>query len=214
MAEDRWPKLRSANSPGFETEGKDQFDHKIRIVFDYSDLNSTVRDVEKQFSDFSYDMKKIFDAIEIPRGKGNSNLLYVEPGSFLDYDLSREGVLDEVFKLVPDGTRVRDALKPGMQGIGADGKNTMRKYVNRIETGRMKSSIKYSTRGDKKRYIIEIGWIDLWYKYFGFQENGFNNVPPMRSLMRTYVELLPRIQNYLSRFMRAYTSKEGKGIDY
>nr|DAW17370.1 MAG TPA: hypothetical protein [Caudoviricetes sp.] len=211
--QDRWPKLRSENSPGFETDGKDGFEHKIRIVIDYSNADSTVREVEKIFSDFSYDLKTIFKSIDIPTGK-TDNLFYVNPGPMLNYDISRDGVLDELIRVVPDGERTRAALRSGVQQIGADGKATMQKYVNRIETGRMKESIKYATRGDKKKYIIDIGWTELWYKYFGFQEMGFKNVPPMRSLMRTYAELLPRTQKYLSRFMRTYTKKEGKGVDY
>jgi hypothetical protein len=63
---------------------------------------------------------------------------------------------------------------------------------------------------------VTIGWTELWYKYFGFQENGTKNINPMRSVLRTYMEMLPRFRDFASKFIINYrrTGKNAGGVNY
>lgn len=215
--EDRFDRLRTSG-PGYETGDKDKFDYQVEFVFNYSDLDKASRKVKEELSDFSYELSKAFKATGNSRGKKN-NLFYLTNKQIEPF-LGQGKNPSEQFNLLPDGVQMTLALKDGMQGMGREGANTMRKYVNRIETGRMKNSITYNTRSYGNKYVVRIGWTQLWYKYFGFQENGTSRgIRPMHSIIRTYIEMLPRVQNYMSRFTRSYTSGSkdqyaGKGVKF
>jgi hypothetical protein len=103
-----------------------------------------------------------------------------------------------------------------MRQIGEEGKQTMKKYANRIDTGRMNESIYYSTRKLKGSYVVRIGWTKLWFKYFGFQENGTENIRPMRSVLRTFLEMQPRVAAFANKFIRGYsrTGRDAGGVNY
>jgi hypothetical protein len=215
--EDRYPRLRTSG-PGYETSDKDLFDTQVEFVFDYSDLDRTSRQVKKELANFSYDLSKIFKSTGNSSGKKN-NLFYLTNKQIEPFTGGAKNP-SETFNLLPDGVQMTLALKEGMQGMGREGANTMRKYVNRIETTRMKNSITYNTRPYSNKYVVRIGWTQLWYKYFGFNENGTRTgIRPMHSIIRTYVEMLPRVQNYMSRFTRSYTrgtgdQYAGKGVKF
>jgi hypothetical protein len=215
--EDRYPRLRTSG-PGYETTDKDLFDTKVEFVFDYSGLDASARKVKKELSDFSYELSKAFGATGNSRGK-KDNLFYLTNKQIEPFTGGPKNP-SEQFTLLPDGVQMTLALKGGMQSMGKEGANTMRKYVNRIETGRMKDSITYNTRSYANKYVVRIGWTQLWYKYFGFNENGTSKgIRPMHSIIRTYVEMLPRVQNYMSRFTRSYTrgtgdQYAGKGVKF
>lgn len=214
---DRFAQLRTSG-PGYETTGKEQFDSMVEFVFDYSDLDRASRQVKKELSDFSYELSKAFKSTGNSRGK-KDNLFYLTNKQIEPFTGGPNNP-SETFYLLPDGVQMTSALKGGVQSMGREGANTMRKYVNRIETGRMKDSITYTTRSYSNKYVVRIGWTGLWYKYFGFQENGTKNgIRPMRSILRTYIEMLPRVQNYMSRFTRSYTrgtgdQYAGKGVKF
>lgn len=215
----RFGELRSMGyGAGYDTANKENFDTQVEFVFDYSDLDRTSRQVKKELSDFSYELSKAFNATKNSRGK-KDNLFYLTNKQIKPFITDSKNP-SEQFNLMPDGTQMTLALKDGMQAMGREGANTMRKYVNRIETGRMKGSITYNTRSYSNKYVVRIGWTQLWYKYFGFQENGTRTgIRPMHSVVRTYIEMLPRVQNYMSRFTRGYTSGSkdqyaGKGVKF
>lgn len=214
--EDRFDRLRTSG-PGYETGDKNKFDYQVEFVFNYGDLDKASRQVKKELSDFSYELKKSFSRLGLG-SKSNKDYIGFSEAKFVSLTTGKNP--SEQFNLLPDATQMTLALKDGMQGMGREGANTMRKYVNRIETGRMKNSITYNTRSYGNKYVVRIGWTQLWYKYFGFQENGTSRgIRPMHSIIRTYIEMLPRVQNYMSRFTRSYTSGSkdqyaGKGVKF
>lgn len=208
---DRFPQLRTSG-PGYETGDKERFDYRVQFEFDYSNLDKSARQVRKELSDFSYELSKLFSGKGIGSNRSGDKMFYITPKQAEPFAQGRNNK-SESFNLMPDGVQMTSALKDGMQGMGKAGADTMRKYVKRIDTGRMKDAITYNTRSRGNKYTVNIGWTELWYKYFGFQENGTKNgVPPMHSILRTYLEMLPRVQNYMSRFIRSYT--RGSGDQY
>lgn len=60
------------------------------------------------------------------------------------------------------------------------------KIGGRIETGRMKGSVYRRTEKPSAGVVISrAGWINLFYKYFGFQEEGTSTgIKPMRSMLK------------------------------
>lgn len=215
----RFGELRTMGyGAAYDTSGKDQFDSVVEFVFDYSDLDKASRQVKKELSDFSYEISKAFGGTTKSRGK-RDNLFYLTNKQIEPF-ISDSKNPSESFNLLPDGVQMTLALKDGMQQMGREGADTMRKYVNRIDTGRMKASVTYNTRSRSNKYVVRIGWTQLWYKYFGFQENGTQTgIRPMHSILRTYIEMLPRVQNYMSRFTRSYTrgtgdQYAGKGVKF
>ena len=214
--EDRYPRLRTSG-PGYETTDKDLFDTKVEFVFDYSDLDRASRKVKKDLADFNYELKQSFNRLGL-KSKANKDYIGFSEAKFASASVGRNP--SEQFNLLPDGVQMTLALKNGMQEMGREGADVMRKYVNRIETGRMKGAITYNTRSYSNKYVVRIGWTQLWYKYFGFQENGTRTgIRPMHSIIRTYMEMLPRVGNYMSRFTRSYTrgtgdQYAGKGVKF
>jgi len=210
--EDRYPRLRT-NGVAYETTGKWAFDSQVTIEFDYSDLDVKSRDVKKAVSDFSayvYNLDKKYGI-----KKASTNISFdVSPSSASSAAASGSGYQGNRttigFPLLADGLRIQQVLKDEMGAIGEDGKKIMRGYANRRETGRMNESIRYNTRARDNKYIVNIGWTELWYKYFGFQENGTRTgIRPMHSVIRTYMQMLPKVQNYTSRLYRAYARGDG-----
>lgn len=211
----RFPALNSVG-PGYETEGRENFDHVVQFNFDYSDVDANIRSIKKEIQDLGYELRQTFKTIGGSGSGRGSKGFYVSPKVAASFDKIEGGLLDSTFRVLPDGEQIQNALQPAIQQIGQDGKATMQRYANRVDTGLMRGSIRYSTRKYKTKYTVNIGWTQLWYKYFGFQENGTKSVPPMRSVLRTYLELTPKVQNFMSRFIRSYTrsGSNGGGASY
>lgn len=215
--ERRFPSLIAARYGGYSTDGKDNFDNSVEFTFDYSNVDTTVRDVKKQLSDLSFQIDKVFGKAGIPKTRTGGGMFYISPkvGSA---STSRDGVFSRQIEMLPDGKRMTQALAPAMSQIGKEGKATMKKYANRIDTGLMNSSIIYRTDKDKGNsfYSVRIGWLELWYKYFGFQENGTRSVSAMRSTYRTYLEMLPRVRAFAAKFIINYsrTGKKAGGANF
>lgn len=205
----RFPSISTNGGPGYDTEPREDFDHIVEFTFDYSDVDATVRDVKKQLSDLGFEIDKTFKAAGVPRSKRGGGAFYLSPKKAQQFGNVEGGVLSSVIQFLPDGDGLKDALQPSMTQIGEDGKIIMRKYANRVDTGLMRGSINYRTSKLKSGYRIRIGWTQLWYKYFGFQENGTRNVPAMRSVLRTYLEMLPRVRGFADKFIRSYTRSGG-----
>lgn len=208
------PKIR--NSEAFSTEGKEEFNHMVEFVFDYSDLDMKSRQVKKEFSDFSYEVKKLLSEYGLGKASQREFIDAKFAGEMMEGGLGKVG---NTISLLPDGIQTRLALKQAAQQIGADGKQTMLGYATRRLTGLMRSAISYSTRGTTKRTVIQIGWLRTWFKYFAWQEEGTDKIAPMNSIGRTYLTMLPRVLNYTSRFIRSYTrgtgnETSGKAVDF
>lgn len=217
--EDRFPRLRTSG-PGYETTGRDRFDNKITIEFNYEDLDVKARDVRKavsEFSEFIYNMDKKYG---IKKSNKEGFDISMKVAKSAGSGQRRGSRTSRQFPLLPDGLRIQQAIKPAMGQMGEDGKRIMTEYVTRVDTGRMRNSIRYNARSRGNKYVVNIGWTELWMKYFGFQENGFfiggatktgpsKKVNGMYSVLRTYMQMLPRIQNYASRLQREYTRGDG-----
>lgn len=211
--EDRYPRLRTSG-PGYETSNRETFDTQVTIEFDYSQLDFSSRDVKQAVSDFSKYVREL-DKKHGIRKAGTNIAFDVSPGAASAVASSgQQGDRSTLsFPLLADGLRIQQVLKDQVGAIGQDGRKIMRGYANRRETGRMNESIRYNARARGNKYVINIGWTELWYKYFGFQENGTLNgvggIKPMHSVIRTYMQMLPKIQNYTSRLYREYVRGDG-----
>jgi hypothetical protein len=203
---DRFEKLRTSGA-GYETGGRENFSTYIEFAFDYSDMDKSARKVKKELSDFTYNFNKAIKRVN-PKAKSSKDFVGFSEIKYIA--LTSANNPSEKFNLMPDGVQMRTALKDGMQSMGREGSYVMKKHVKRIDTGRMQDSVTYNTRSGAGRYTVRIGWTQLWYKYFGFQENGTRFINPMHSLIRTQLEMMPRVQNYLSRFIRSYTRGSGE----
>lgn len=212
----RFPSINANSGVGYETTDKEEFDNVVQFRFDYSDVDNTVREVKKQLSDLGYEIHKTFKEMSIPTSRAGNKQFTISPKISGDLDKSTAGIMRYDIAMLADGDRIASALEPGMKQIGEDGKQTMKKYANRIDTGLMNSKIFYTTRRLKASYVVTIGWTELWYKYFGFQENGTKNINPMRSVLRTYMEMLPRFRDFASKFIINYrrTGKNAGGVNY
>ena len=205
---DRFERLRTSG-PGYETGDKDRFSTYIEFVFDYSDMDKSARKVKKELSNFTYAYSKAFKGLN-PKSQGGKD--YIGFTKIKGIAESSGTNPSKTFNLMPDGVQMRLALKDGMQSMGREGSMVMKKHVRREETGRMRDAVTYNTFSGPRNYRVRIGWTQLWYKYFGFQEGGTKHINPMHSLIRTQLEMMPRVQNYLSRFIRSYT--RGSGDQY
>lgn len=212
----RFPSINANSGVGYETTDKEEFDNVVQFRFDYSDVDNTVREVKKQLSDLGYEIHKTFKEMSIPTSRAGNKQFTISPKISGDLDQSTAGIMRYDIAMLADGDRIASALAPGMKQVGEDGKETMKKYANRIDTGLMNSKIFYTTRRLKASYVVTIGWTELWYKYFGFQENGTKNINPMRSVLRTYMEMLPRFRDFASKFIINYrrTGKNAGGVNY
>jgi len=193
---DRFPRI-GGSQLAYETSNKDSFTSGIQISFNYSKLLKTEKQLQNELISFmtSFDsktVKLINKRSAITQAKYN-------------------------FNLIPDGITLQRTLEPAMIAIGQDGKDVMSNYIDRVQTGRMKSSVRYQTRkrNNNTKFVINIGWTELWYKYFGFQEDGTKHIKPMHSVMHTYLTILPKVNNYVLRFMMSYKAGSNNNkVDY
>jgi hypothetical protein len=205
----------AARYGGYSTDGKNEFDNAVEFVFEYSNLDTTVRDVKKQLSDLGFQIDKTFTKAGIPQSRTGGGMFYISPKT-KSVSTSKGGAFSRTIEMLPDGNRMTGSLAKAMTQIGVEGKSTMKKYANRIDTKLMNNSIIYRTTKGKNSYSVKIGWLEIWYKYFGFQENGTRNVPAMRSTYRTYLEMLPRVRDFAAKLIRSYnrTGKNPGGANY
>lgn len=212
----RFPSVSANSGAGYETSGKNEFDHALEFRFDYSNLDNGVREVRKQLSDIGYELHNTFKKSGIPVTRSANRQFTISPKLSAGLDQSDAGIMKMVLPVLPDGKRIADALAPAMGQIGEEGKQTMKKYANRVDTGLMQGSIYYRTRRLAKSYVVRIGWTDLWYKYFGFQENGTKSIRPMRSVLRTFLEMQPRVVTFANKFIASFrrTGSNAGGVNY
>jgi len=198
------PKMRGGEA--YDTSSKNEFNHVIEYIFDYSKLDEQTAWIREDAQAFAADAKSVFNKLSSAKNSSKD---------FIDFNAAwlnapqGIGKLTEIVNSIPNGVQARLALKEGLLGIKEDGANTMRKYVNRIDTGLMKSSIKGKYTASNVRSYVRIGWTDTWFKYFGWQEEGTYQITPMNSLFRTQVELSPRVAKFMTKFLRTADAKRG-----
>jgi hypothetical protein len=199
---DKYPRMHGSTI-AYETHGRENFDYQVQFVFDYSDLTKKTRQVKKELSDLNYALDKIF-AVSGVKSDG-----FLLPSMRNKARKSIDGTFSTTLAMLPDELRIQQTLKPAMAQIGEDGKKVMTNFNNRIQTRRMKESIRYNARVRSQKYVVNIGWTELWYKYFGFQENGTKHISPLNSVLHTYLNMVPKVMNYTSRLLRSYTRANG-----
>lgn len=194
---------RRASQDGYSKEKLGPVEYKLSFVFDYSDVDRKIRDVRKAVSDMGNDMFKLRQKTT----KSDSGF-----GTWIETPKPADFVNEVMRAVLPaDAEEIQIELTKDAQKLGADVKNIMRKYVNRIETGRMKQEIRYKiTKRNLKTLTVDVGWIRLWYKYFDYQERGTSTVRPMNSLFKTRMEAEPMFYKLYSRFTRTYVLSADK----
>lgn len=203
MASDRFPSIRTSGE-GYETEGREYYDHKVSIIYDYSDVEVNARSARQAMSDFSYELHTAMKGI-----KSNKNGFI-----FADSDLPSiatiDGALQKTIKVYADDKQISDNMIEIAKTTAAESKDTIKKYIGgRVLTGTMKRSVYGRIKKRKGFVTAEAGWLDLWYKYFAFQEEGTSQVRPMHAIMRTYLEIGPWVQKGVAKYLRGYTRGEG-----
>lgn len=206
----KFPSLSGRDGVGYETTGKEDFDHTVEFIFNYSNLDTTARQVKNEIIELNnaiYQLQKLGGKAP----KSSNQLIDISPAAAANIiKVTGTGGTQYEFAMLADGKRLADMIRPQAQEIGKTGKALMRQYANRVDTGLMRNSIRYATRITDKKTSIKIGWTQLWYKYFGFQENGTRYVTPMHSVMRTFIQMIPHVEKYVSRLMRNYVVSSDK----
>lgn len=201
---DRFAGLRSTGV-GYETDGRENFDHMVEFTFDYSNLGNTTRIVRKELGDFSYELYKTLKPVKTDKASG---FVFID-GIKGDVG-SVNGKISKMIKMLPDPEVMNADIGIIAKEVAAESKATMKKYIgSRVQTGRMKASVFGRVKRQKNKITVQAGWLDLWYKYFGFQEEGTSKVRPMHAVMRTYLEMAPWVQKGISQYFRNYTRSGG-----
>lgn len=209
----RWRSgFRPESSPGYEKSGREKFNHKVQFTVDYRDYEKSMAEVDKELSSQGQLMKSFYRSIKTQRTGTGSKTFFMEITPQADAAMSGTKNPSAVINAPGDGYNMSIALQPILSRLGNQARDVMRKYVNRIETGLMKREVRFQVRKRKGYSTLEVGWVRNanWRKYFGFQEDGFKNwmsgrrVPGMRSVMRTGLEVAPKVQDELTVFLRKY----------
>lgn len=207
---ERGQRKRPPNSPGYETNGKQNFNHKVEFKVDYSDYSLNAKEVDSILSQDGKLVKDFYKFIKRPSTGTSGKTFFMEIEPRVEKFLLKTDLPGTSTTALPDGYKMGIALQNTLSELGKRGKGVMRKYVIRNETGLMQREIRYEARKRKDYSTLEIGWIRAWHKYFGFQEDGFNNwrtgkrVEGMRSVLRTALEMAPRFQREIAATVRKY----------
>lgn len=206
-----YPKLRTGE--GYSTAGREQFDNSVSVLFDYGQVSIGIDTANKIAAEYFQKVSKDFEgSLRTPKNKimsatskskGNFKSVQLFPGDFkdkIDGDIKQIGIIiaDEMKK------EIKGVIKtaPGARGAG------------RIDTGTMIDSV-YGrrTKYNKSKGVLEVsaGWLDLWYKYFGFQEQGTRTgIKPMRAIAHTAMVTFPEAY----KITRMYTANFGKRVGF
>ena len=188
----RWPAI-GMTGPGYETTGRERFDNSVEFSFDYSGIDVKSAQVKKELAELNAAFKNI--------AKKQSNIVNVR----------NIGTMELPIKMLPDSKTIGNDMSKLATIIAAESKKTIKKNIgDRIDTGRMIGSVYGRTTGTAGKVTARAGWLDQWYKYFGFQENGTVHVSPMRAILRTFLELSPEITKSVEYYMKNYSNKAGK----
>ncbi len=189
---DRWPAV-GMTGPGYETTGRERFDNSIEFSFDYSDINAKASLIRRELAELDESFKAI--------AKKKSNIVSVR----------NIGTMQLPIESIPNSDRIASDMNKFATIVAADSKRVIKKYIgDRIDTGRMIGSVYGRTTKTAGKVTARAGWLDQWYKYFGFQENGTVHVSPMRAILRTFLEVSPEITKSMQYYLKNYSNKAGK----
>lgn len=126
------------------------FRHESLITFNYAKADRTLEEMKKVYADLG---RKI---------KSSKNVTVKDGQALTNLAVAREWRKTIKYRIrdiaVTTTAEMKDEI---LKGIGG-----------RIETGTMKGSIRGRTTGNADKQESRAGWLDLWFKYFGFQEEG------------------------------------------
>ena len=189
----RWPAV-GMTGPGYETTGRERFDNSVEFSFDYSDIEAKGNELRKQLAELNGAFRDV--------AKSRSALVGIK---------SSGGSFSLPLTMIPDSKRIEKDMTAFAQIVAADSKKAIRKNIgDRIDTGRMIGSVYGRTTRSTGKVTARAGWLDQWYKYFGFQENGTVKVSPMRSILRTFLEVSPDVVKSMEYYLKNYSNKAGK----
>jgi hypothetical protein len=205
---ERKKRIYDFSLPAYSTAGKEDFAHKVTVRFDFSDYGKSIREMRRSIKDMNQASR------ELTKKLNKTNRGY---GVYLSADqvASRSGFGNELISFeLPGANEISSELGPFLAEIGEMGRDIMKnKYATRRETGLMNREVRYEQDRRGGNYAqVSIGWVRRWHKYFGFQEEGAGNIPPMRSILRTSVELQGKkkeINEIYSKYFRKIFLEKG-----
>jgi hypothetical protein len=193
--------LRTAGRDGYDTTSKDTFDNQVVFTLDYSSLELGMKEARNMIADFGKELKDSMEGVNTEKG---TYFVYAKSDFKKSYTTTSADIL------IPKAKDIDNVVYRAGKGISALSKDTIKKYIgSRVETGDMKGSIYGRTSKSKGQVVSRAGWLDLWYKYFGYQEEGTKTISPMHSILRTYLEVAPQVQRAMSELVRKSTKGGG-----
>jgi hypothetical protein len=196
------------SEPGYSrNRGSASGPTKLVFELDYSDYDRTIRQARSETQKISKEIKSVERFINSQGGKNKYGQIRIMNG-----DLSK--FANEVStRLLPAGTiDMQIQAKKAMEPFAVEIRELMKHFVNRVDTGKMKQSVRYQmvSSGSAKKLRIEVGWVRLWYKYFDYQDNGTKFIVPMKALFNTRLRGEKMFDDSVRMFYRDYILKSGK----
>lgn len=200
-----YPPLRDGEA--YTSGNKEQFDNAVKIVFNYGNLAVGAQAANKLADHYlkaiNKDFAKALSAKDMPGlikptvKSGSYKQILLFPADFkqqISADLAEAG---KIFAQEMKGEIKRViSTTAGRRGPG------------RIDTSRMFDFVfGRRTFWDKEKGVLEVsaGWLDTWYKYFGYQEEGTFQIKPMNAISHTAMLAFSQA----SKFARMYTARIG-----
>lgn len=159
---------RDGYSTSREKRGGGRFRSEAVIKFNYTNFDKSLDQANKFYAEMVRGLKGN-KKIKVERGVASQNL--------------------------PVVAEWRKTIKYGVRSLATETTAVMKNEMllgigGRIVTNTMKGNVRGRTdRGTATTEISRAGWLDLWYKYFGFQEEGTSTgIKPMQSVLRATVK--------------------------
>lgn len=159
---------RDGYSTSKNKRGGGQFRSQAEIRFNYSNFDKSLDQANKHYA-------KVVNLL-----KANKRVKIQDGIASTELDVIKEW---------------RKTIKYGVRSLAVDTTAYMKEEMlagvgGRIVTNTMKGNVKGRTdRTSATREVSRVGWLDLWYKYFGFQEEGTSTgIKPMNSILRATVK--------------------------
>jgi hypothetical protein len=206
---ERKKRVYDFSQPAYSSAGKENFAYKIDFRLDFKDYERSIREMRRSIKELNQSTRDLTKKLnKTNKGYG----VYISA----DQVSSRSGFGNELISFeLPNADEYSAELAPFLKEVGEMGRDIMkRKYATRRETGLMNSEVRYRQRRPGEGFAgVEIGWVRRWHRYFGYQEEGAGNIPPMRAILRTSMELQGKdeeIKQVYSKYFRKIFLEKGK----
>lgn len=174
-----------------QKRGGGVFRHEAVVTFNYVKADKTLQEMKKIYADLGRKIKSSTKTVVDDKGKVFTNIAASnEWRKVLKYRIRDIAV-----------TTTAEMKEEILNGIGG-----------RIETGTMKGSVRGRTDSNAQRDVSRAGWLDLWFKYFGFQEEGTSTgIKPMGALLRGIIAGRNHAITRLQKMVRDDLRSGGRG---